>query len=406
MQRRGCSTIVVFLAAILCATSSRAEAQDPNQLRHQINASQTRLDQIRAERQRLQQELNDLTGQVTNVSEEISNIEKQISASTSLLAELNIQLGTLSDQVTVMTRDMLNTRDALAVRTVTLHQRLREIYKRGPLRPIQVLFSSRSFSDLLNRYKYLHDVALFDRMLVREVHDLERKLTDQRATLSTDAQTIGRVQLEKLNEFDELERLETQRQRRLAVFTGRQSEAHSTLAHLATEEQQLRALLEELEEKRRRNEREIGVATISNLTTSDLGNLDWPLDGDILYQFGPQHEGNTTIPREGLGIRAERGSPVHAVDAGTVGSVVARSSGQTVILDHGGGFYSSYQRLRNVTVTQSQRVEQGQIIGHVGGDSTNPHIEFQIYEPSSAGPRAVDPVRWLRNRTRANDHNE
>lgn len=406
MQRRKCSTITVVLAAILCITFSKTTAQDPNELRQQINTSQTRLDQIRAERKQLQQELSDLTGQVTNISEEISNIEKQISASTSLLAELNIQLGTLSDQVTAMTRNMLNTRDVLAVRTVTLHQRLREIYKRGPLQPIQVLFSSRSFSDLLNRYKYLHDVALFDRMLVREVHDLERKLMDQRTTLSKDAQTIQRVRLEKLSEFDELERLETQRQRRLTVFTGRQSEARSTLTHLATEEQKLRSLLEELEENRRRNEREIGVATTSTLTTSDLGNLDWPLDGDILYQFGPQREANTTIPREGLGIRAERGSPVHAVDIGTVGSVVARSSGQTVILNHGGGFYSSYQRLQNVTVTQSQRVEQGQIIGYVGGDSTNPYIEFQIYEPSSTGPRAVDPVRWLQNRTRANDRNE
>ena len=150
MQRRRGWTIVVFLAAILCTTFSSMNAQDPNQLRQQINTSQTRLDQIRAERQQLQQQLSDLTGQVTDISEEISNIENQIAASTSLLAELNIQLGTLSDQVTVMTRDMLNTRDELAVRTVTLHQRLREIYKRGPLRPIQVLFSSHSFSDLLN----------------------------------------------------------------------------------------------------------------------------------------------------------------------------------------------------------------------------------------------------------------
>lgn len=406
MQRSGCSTIVALLAAILCTNSSRAEAQDPSQFRQQINTNQTRLNQIRAERQQLQKELNNLTGQVADVSEEISNIEKQITASTSLLAELNIQLGTLSDQVTAMTRDMLETRDALTVREVTLHQRLREIYKRGPLLPIQVLFSSRSFSDLLNRYKYLHDVALFDRMLIREVQDLERKLADQRDALSTDAKKIGRVRIEKLHEFDELEKLETQRQRRLAAFTGRQSEARSTLANLATEEQQLRSLLEELEARRRRNEREIGAATIPNLTTSDLGNLDWPVDGEILYQFGPHREGNTTIPREGIGIRAQRGTPVHAVDTGTVGSVVARSSGQTIILDHGGGFYSSYQRLQNVTVGERERVEQGQVIGYVGGDTTNPHIEFQIYEPSSAGPRAVDPVRWLRNRTGANDHNE
>ena len=74
MQRRKCSTITVVLAAILCITFSKTTAQDPNELRQQINTSQTRLDQIRAERKQLQQELSDLTGQVTNISEEISNI--------------------------------------------------------------------------------------------------------------------------------------------------------------------------------------------------------------------------------------------------------------------------------------------------------------------------------------------
>ena len=406
MQRRGCSTLFALLTVVLCATAPKTAAQDPTQLRQQINEGRTRLERIRAERQRLQQELNDLTGQVIDVNAEILNIERQITISASLLAELNIQIGTLSDRVTVMTRDMLRTHDVLTVRKVTLYQRLREIYKRGPLRTIQVLLSSRSFSDLLNRYKYLHDVALFDRILVREVEDLERELVRQRDDLSQETQHIGRVRIEKLEEFNELERLDTQRQRRLTLFTGRQNQAHSTLMDLATEEKQLRAVLEELEARRRSNEREMGTATISNLTTSDLGNLNWPVDGEILYQFGPQREGNTTIPREGLGIRAQRGAPVHAVDRGTVGTVVARPSGQTVILDHGGGFYSSYQRLQNVTVAEGQQVEQGQVIGRVGGNTTNPHIEFQIYEPSSAGPRAVDPVRWLRNRARTDEQNE
>jgi len=117
-----------------------------------------------------------------------------------------------------------------------------------------------------------------------------------------------------------------------------------------------------------------------------------------VWRFGPEREGRTTIPREGIGIAAPRGTPVNAVDRGTVASVAARASGQTVILDHGGGFYSSYQKLRDVTVREGQAVGEGQPIGHVGGDATQPHIEFQIYEPGAVGPRAVDPVRWLRGR--------
>lgn len=385
--------------ATLGAHASATRAQtDPEEFRRELEESQGRLAQIRGDRQRLQLELDGLAGEVHDVSAEIINIERQIAASASLMAELDIQLGTITDQVMIMTRDMLLTRDELTARQVTLHQRLRDIYKRGPLRTTQVLLSSSSFSDLLNRYKYLHDVALFDRILVQEVEQLEGALDDQRTALANETDRIAYVRVEKLQEFDELQRLEQQRQRRLTSFASRQDQARSTLARLATEEEQLRAVVAQLEARRRANEAEVGEASVSTLTTSDIGNLAWPVDGEILWQFGPEREGNTTIAREGVGIGALRGSPVGAVEAGTVASVVARTSGQTVILDHGAGFYSSYQRLQSAIVTEGQLVERGQMIGRVGGEVSNPHIEFQIYEPGDTGPRAVDPVRWLRNR--------
>ena len=367
-------------------------------MRRRLDESQGRLELIREERERLRRELEGIAGQVSGDSAELRNIERQIAASASLLAEFDVQLLALSDQLTAMTREMLLTRDELTARQVVLRGRLRDIYKRGPLHAVEVLLSSRSFSDLLNRYRYLHDVAVFDRMLLEDVSDLESSLADQRSGLSRERDRIARVRAENVREYDELERLEQQRQERLRRFSDRRAEAQSTLARLATEEAQLRALISGLEDRRRSAEREAGTTSVSSLTTGDLGRLAWPVEGEVLWRFGPEREGRTTIPREGIGIAAPRGTPVHAVDLGTVASVVARASGQTVILDHGGGFYSSYQKLRDVTIREGQPVEEGQAIGHVGGDATRPHIEFQIYEPGAVGPRAVDPVRWLRDR--------
>ena len=318
-------------------------------------------------------------------SAELANIERQIDASASLLGEFDVQLRVLTDQHTAMTRDMLLTRDELTARQVVLNERLREIYKRGPLQTVQILLSSRSFSDLLNRYRYLHAIALFDRLLVEEVEDLGRRLGEQREALGRESDHISRVRGEKLGEHDELERLEQVRRQRLRASSGQRDEARSELARLATEEAQLRALIGEIEERRRATERDAGTVTVPSLTTSDVGRLAWPVEGRVLWRFGPQREGRTTIPREGIGIAAGHGTPVIAVDRGTVASVVARASGQTVIIDHGGGFYSSYQKLRDVIVDEGQRVEASQVIGGVGGDATNPHIEFQIYEPGGGG---------------------
>jgi septal ring factor EnvC (AmiA/AmiB activator) len=393
------------LVALLISSSwGLAQETSEDVIRRQIQDSQERLERIRGERRRLQNELQGLTSQVHNVSEEIRNLERQITTSSSLVAELDVQVLALLEQVAIGTRDMLLTRDRLTTRKVVLRERLREIYKRGPLAPVQVLLAATSFADLLNRYKYLHQVALFDRLLVREVGQLERELEDHRSQLASETDQIRRVRDEKAVELEELARLEVQRQRRLSSYTNRQTQAESRLAQLAQEEEQLRGVLARLEEQRRSFERETGAASVSTLTTGDLGQLDWPLEGTIVYNFGPERQQNTTILREGIGIGAPVGTPVRAVESGEVMYAEFRGiSGNTVILGHGGGYYSVYLHLQNLTVSTGDRVEARQVIGRVGSSptpDTPPYVEFQIHEPTGSGePRAVDPVRWLRGRT-------
>ena len=395
---------VILTSLLLAVALGTAQETNDDVLRRQIRDSQDRLDRIRGERRRLQNELQGLTSQVHNVSEEIRNIERQITASSSLVAELDVQVLALLEQVAISTRDMLLTRDQLTTREVVLRERLREIYKRGPLAPVQVLLAATSFADLLNRYKYLHQVALFDRLLVQEVGHLEHELEDHRTSLARDAESIRDVRDEKAVELEELSRLDQQRQRRLSGYTSRQTQAESQLAQLAEEEEQLRGVLAQLEEQRRSLEAASGAVSVSTMTTGDLGQLDWPVEGTIVYNFGPERQGNTTILREGIGIGAPVGTPVRTVEAGEVRYAEFRGiSGYTVIIGHGGGYYSVYLHLQGLAVSIGDGVEARQIIGRVGDTGAPdlpPHVEFQIHEPSGSGdPRAVDPVRWLRGRS-------
>ena len=143
----------------------------------------------------------------------------------------------------------------------------------------------------------------------------------------------------------------------------------------------------------------ISLSTPSRITTSDLGQLDWPVTGDIIYNFGRQQlANNTTIRQNGIGIATPVGTPVRAVAAGTVSIAQQLGTyGQSVVLDHGGGFYSVYSYLSDIAVRQGQRVEKGAVIGRSGGENSDqgPHVEFQIRGP---GGQALDPIAWLRRR--------
>ncbi len=378
-----------------------ALAQDS--LQKQIEQSKTRLDQIRTERERLRNEMGLLAGQVHDETEAINNLERQIGTSSSVVAELDLQLSGVLAQVDRSTRDMVQTRDEVVFRKAVLRERLRQIYKRGPLATVQVLLGARSFTDLINRYKYLRLVALQDRLVMGQVEQLETRLSDQRELLATELDGIQRLRHEKVSEVDELEELEGQRQRRLSRIRSRETAAQSRLAQLARDEERLRQLVVDLEAARREAERLAGAVTTPTLRTADLGNLAWPVQGNVVYGFGPERRGNTTLARDGIGIGAPSGTPVHAVEAGKV-AFAGRWGlyGPSIILSHGGGYYSLYLYLQNLSVGEGDDVDSGQILGGVGGGGSpeGPHIEFQILQPGSAGePRPVDPVRWLRDRS-------
>ncbi len=69
----------------------------------------------------------------------------------------------------------------------------------------------------------------------------------------------------------------------------------------------------------------------------------------------------------------------------------------SVLLDHGGGYYSFYGYLDDATVAPGERVAKGQVIGHVGGQTSDqgPHLHFEI---RGQGGIALDPINWLRRR--------
>jgi septal ring factor EnvC (AmiA/AmiB activator) len=138
--------------------------------------------------------------------------------------------------------------------------------------------------------------------------------------------------------------------------------------------------------------------TPSSLRTSDLGTLDWPVQGTILYSFGRVvNPNNTTTRWNGIGIAAPGGTPVKSVAAGKV--VVAQpfgTYGLTIIIQHGGGDYSVYGSLSQLAVGEGALVSKGQVIGYVG--AADPEMESHLHFEIRPQGRAVDPLEWLRGR--------
>ena len=406
---RGRAAALVLVAfGLPLAALAQQGARAPQQ---EISESQRRLQEIRQERQELRTQLQRIRGQVHDVNSELQLIRRQASVSQSLVRELNVQLSAMQQKIDSTSTELTATQMRLAEKKALLDLRLRDLYKRGPLHTAEVLLSSRTFADLLNRYKYLHLVTQRDRALVRDVEGLTRQLTLREQELKRSFSDVQYLQNERLTESQQLQSLQGERGETLSVLKKHEQSTSSQLEELAADERRLTGLIATLEARRRVAEREAAArpsagsagaaapvrAAASTLTTADLGSLAWPVGGRLVYRFGRVNQPNGTALRyNGVGIGAQAGTPVRAVESGTVEMAGPfEGYGPTVVVSHGGGYYSLYLYLGETRVQQGATVAKGQEIGTVGGENTpeGAHIEFQIRAP---GGQAVDPLSWLR----------
>ena len=346
----------------------------------------------------MEQELERLRTQAHSLSDELANIERQKETTNRIVNELDRQIAGLSDQIDRTTVDLLLAQNALAEKRAVLERRLVDIYKRGALYAYQVLLAAESFGDLLSRYKYLYLVSRQDRLLANDMSKLQRRIGRERETLVDARDALARRKSERTQELDRYLALERERQASLVATRRSARHALERLSELERDEKSLNDRIATLERARLEAEAR-GAAAAAAITTADLGQLDWPVEGRLLYRFGTGTGPNKTrIPWHGIGIAAPTGTPVRAVAAGTVSLAGPLGTYLTsVLIDHGGGYYSFYGYLSDATVTKGERVIRGQTLGHVGGGSSDqgPHLHFEI---RGRGGIALDPVNWLKTR--------
>jgi len=98
----------------------------------------------------------------------------------------------------------------------------------------------------------------------------------------------------------------------------------------------------------------------------------------------------------GIDLAASIGTPVHAAAGGTVTAAGPRDPngfGQVVYMKNDDGTVAWYGHIDTWQVAVGEHVDAGEQIATVGnrGDSTGPHLHFEIHDPG-----AIDPAAWLR----------
>ena len=113
------------------------------------------------------------------------------------------------------------------------------------------------------------------------------------------------------------------------------------------------------------------------------GNFAAPAVAAISDVYGSQRifNGNAQRPHWGLDFRVPTGTPVTAMNSGTV--LLARFlyfEGNCIVIDHGQGLLTLYFHLSEFKVKEGDQVKRGQVVGLSGGTgrATGPHLHVAV----------------------------
>lgn len=367
-----------------------------NSLNREIEENRIKLEDLRQEIRKLKKSIEASRLKETSILEQVALIDKELS----ILSKAK-QL--LDKKIVLLTRKVDDTRQDLHTTEIRLHkykkeaaERMVQNYKYGKVRNLELLIKSDSFNQALIRYKYLKLFAKQESQLLQSIQEEIVRYKSLEEQLSTDLKN----QKDSYNEKKQEER----------NYIAKRAEKESTIRAIQWDRTTKKKLLEDREKNQaeltriiteliRQQKNQVGEP-VSQFTGDPFkkrkGKLRWPVRGKIMHAYGKQKDKTlkTTVNNTGIDIRAKRDSNVKAVYHGRVSLVTYLPGyGNTIIIDHGDGYYSVYAHLDEIRVEEGRPVNEGDIIGSVGdsGSLEGYKLHFEIY----ANNLTVNPQHWL-----------
>ena len=384
-----CLVLALFLISaeltpVLAVTQKEIDnlKGDASDLKEERKELENELKALENDRAQVVKKKGILDQQISNTSQQIQNVEEQISKYTELIAQAEAELADAETKEDEQYK--------------LFCQRIRAMEEQGTVNYWAFLFGAASFSDLLGRLDIVNEIMDYDKRVMEDLKNIRLKLAAEKETLKSAKaeQVTAKAELE-----EKKAELQTELDQANALMQKIRSDEKTykdTLDAIDKEEEEIQAKIVEL--SKQNNQSGQNATTAVNGYTMAQGGYMWPTPSHrVTSPFGPRKSpgGIGSTNHKGIDIGSVwYSTEIVASKAGTVIiSQYSNSYGNYVVVSHGSGNTTLYAHMSKRLVSVGQSVKQGQVLGISGstGNSTGPHLHFEITE----GGVRKDPLKYL-----------
>jgi len=355
--------LILISPGLILATSADDLQNQINNLQQDINSYQNKLNQTQQKEHSLQTDINDLNQQITTYQTKISDTQDAIDNKQKEIVETENRIKVVIAQLKEQ-RQILN-------------QSIVLMYQEGDIPFVETLFSSKTFSDALDRVEYFSTIELTIDETIQKIQKLQSDLEDQQAKQEKEKENLITLKEQVEAEAAALANQRAEKDQILAYTQGQEEKYKDYLAQAEAEAAKTQAQLAALYDsgqlvsqgKVKRGDvigREgstgfstgchLHFAVYSGNLRNDVdpmpyinnGTFSYPLDYFVITQnyWGTFSHRGRGWPG-GLDMAGPCGEPVHAAADGDIvfNGWMNGGFGHYVIIDHNNGLYTLYAHM-------------------------------------------------------------
>ena len=386
---------LTFFSQFIIAQSDERDYDE--ELKYQndaINALKTEINQLRLK-------IKTAESRERSASTRISSLDEEISLTAKLIRSLKSEEEKTRKRILQLKSEILKNENELESLRARYKKRIVNSYRKGRLTDLEKVFSSTTWRQAIYRTQYLKIISDIEKKLTNQIESLLIQISQQKLELEAVLRNNLKLVRDKQQQISSYRDMRIDREKELNRIRNDKKALSNYIEEKEAGIIQLESIIKKVLEDKARFERELRIRKQQEaLKTKSFkalkGQLPWPAEGRIIAKFGRQWNSKlkTTTENPGIDIKGQPGSPIRTVLGGVVTTITyIRGYGTTIIVDHGGGFYTVYSHVTNIQTVVDGQVRNGDIIAYMGdsGSINGSKLHFEIWGKG----QKLDPEKWL-----------
>ncbi|MCF0126743.1 MAG: peptidoglycan DD-metalloendopeptidase family protein [Clostridia bacterium] len=376
---------IIFNSTIVMAANVDDLKSQQKENDNKINQTQSQINEINAKKSQTVKEVEALNDKISGYESEILELQTKISNLNNQINEKKIRLKEAEDNYDYQ-QEMLN-------------KRLVAIQEAGETSYLDFLLSSNGIVDFISNYYLITELAKSDTQLLESIEQQKVEITKQKEDLESNKNEVVTAKASVESVQTQLKSTKSEKDKQVAQLSASEKELQSQIDELRSANISIDAKIQAEIRKATNNNKNGGNVDISSPSAAGfiypLPTAYSRITTGINYSTG-QYHGAVDFGCSGI-----NGQPIYAVADGTVmiSERLNGSYGNYILIYHNNGLFSLYAHGQDGsrTVSAGQTVKRGQQIMRVGstGNSTGPHLHFEVRTYPGSYSNRVNPISYL-----------